>query len=108
MWSAIAFGILAGLLLLGAYKVVASRYITHAALYLALVLVSVAGLFILLEAPFIAAVQVLIYVGAVIAVFVFAVMLSELREIGGSRDDQPGFLGELKSSLRSPYWGGLP
>lgn len=107
MWSAIAFGILAGLLLLGALKVVTAQYITHAALFLAITLISVAGLFILLEAPFLAAVQVLVYVGAVIAVFVFAVMLSEIKEIGGA-EARKTFLQELRSGLRSPYYGGLP
>ena len=106
--STLAFAVLAGLLVLGAYKVVASQYITHAALFLALTLVSVAGIFVLLNAPFLAAVQVLVYVGAVIAVFVFAVMLSELQELGGARAAAKGFLQELRSALRSPYWGAFP
>ena len=108
IWSGVAFALLAALLLVSAYKVVATEYVTHAALYLALTLFSVAGLFVLLDAPFLAAIRVLVYVGAVIAVFVFAVMLSELQEIGAGATRFRGLIGELQAALRSPYWGALP
>lgn len=95
---------MAGLLLFSAYKTVATTYITHAALYLALTLFSVAGLFILLEAPFLAAVQVLVYVGAVLAVVIFAIMLSDVSELGGVRAEVRGWMAQI----RSPYWGAMP
>lgn len=82
----IFFGILAGITVLGAYKVVTARYITHAALYFGLVLVSVAGVFVLLNADFLAMAQILIYVGAVLTIFVFAVMLSGADELGEDRE----------------------
>lgn len=107
-WSALAFAVLAGLILLGGYKVVVAPYVTHAALFLALVLVSIAGLFVLLQAPFLAAVQVLVYAGAVMAVVIFAIMLSELKELGGERSPMRGLAAELRESLRSPYLGLLP
>lgn len=107
--SVVAFAVLAGLILLGAYKVVASPLITHSALYLALVLVSVGGVFLMLDAVFLAVVQVLVYGGAVMAVVIFAIMLSDQRELGAEGAGQGiGFVEELRNALRSRYWGLLP
>ncbi|MCS6963580.1 NADH-quinone oxidoreductase subunit J [Thermoflexus sp.] len=55
---------------------VLSRHLFHAVLYLILSLVGVAGLFVLLEAEFLAGVQVLIYIGAISILIIFAVMLT--------------------------------
>ena len=63
-------GGLAGLL------VVTSRNIVHAALYLVVALSSVAGTYLLLAAPFIAFVQVIIYVGAIVVLILFGIMLT--------------------------------
>ena len=59
-----------------ALAVVTSRNIFHSALFLILSFVGVAGLYVLLEAPFLAAVQILIYVGAIAVLIVFAIMLT--------------------------------
>lgn len=72
----LAFYILAVLVLGSALMVVTLRNIFHCALFLVLCLFSIAGIYILLEAEFIAAVQVLIYVGAVTILMIFAVMLT--------------------------------
>ena len=74
--AAIVFYVIAFVLLLSAIAVVALKNIFHAALFLVLALFSVAGLYILLSAEFLAAVQVLIYVGAVAILMIFAVMLT--------------------------------
>jgi len=63
-------GGLAGLL------VVTSRNIVHAALYLVVALSSVAGDYLLLAAPFVAFVQVIIYVGAIVVLILFGIMLT--------------------------------
>lgn len=55
---------------------VASPQPVHAAIYLGLVLGAVAGIYLTLSAEFLAAVQVLIYVGAVVTLILFAVMLT--------------------------------
>jgi len=68
IFSAITLG--AGLL------VVVSRNLFHAGLYLMLSLFGVAGLFVLLAAPFLAGVQVLIYVGAIAILIILAIMLT--------------------------------
>jgi NADH-quinone oxidoreductase subunit J len=65
-------------LVLGAsLGVVLSRNLFHSVLWLALALVGTAGLFVLLHAEFLAAVQVLLYAGGVVTIVVFAIMLTE-------------------------------
>jgi NADH-quinone oxidoreductase subunit J len=56
--------------------VVTSRNIVHAALWLVVALASVAGVFLLLAAPFVAFVQVIIYVGAIVVLSLFGIMLT--------------------------------
>lgn len=56
--------------------VVTMRNIMHSALFLALSLVSIAGLFILLNADFIAAVQILLYAGGIMVLILFAILLT--------------------------------
>ena len=73
-----------GLLVLGAsLGVVLARNLFHSVLWLALALVGTAGLFVLLHAEFLAAVQVLLYAGGVVTIVVFAIMLTE-RLVGDS------------------------
>ena len=74
--SVLPFGFLSVLILISAWWVVALSNLFRAALSLGLVLLGVAGLFILLEAEFLAFVQVLIYVGAILTLVVFAIMLT--------------------------------
>lgn len=62
--------------LASAVLVVALGNLFRAALSLGLVLVGVAGMFVLLEAEFLAFVQVLVYVGAILTLVVFAIMLT--------------------------------
>lgn len=70
------FIVLSAITLGGAVAVVTNKNVFHSALFLVVVLVSVAGLYLLLEAPFIAMVQVLIYVGAISTLIIFAIMLT--------------------------------
>jgi NADH-quinone oxidoreductase subunit J len=72
----IVFWILSVVILVSAFMVVSLRNIFHCALFLILCLFSVAGIFILLGAEFLAAAQVLIYVGAVAILMIFAIMLT--------------------------------
>ncbi len=60
----------------GGVGVVLNRNLIYAALYLVLSLFGVAGLFILLEAPFLAAVQILVYVGAISVLIAITVMVT--------------------------------
>jgi NADH-quinone oxidoreductase subunit J len=79
----IAFYIFAGLTLVCGFLVVAnpfSRNPVTSAMFLVLTIVSMAGLFVLLHAFFLAAVQVLVYAGAVIVLFLFVIMLLDIKE----------------------------
>jgi NADH-quinone oxidoreductase subunit J len=72
----VAFWILAIAMAGAAIGVVRSRNVVHAALYLVVVLAGAAGQYILPAAEFVAWVQVLIYIGAVIILFLFGIMLT--------------------------------
>ncbi len=75
-WVTIAFIVLAVGLVVSAFAVVALPRIVHAALSMVLFFLNIAGIYVLLQAEFIAAVQVIIYVGAVTVLFLFAIMLT--------------------------------
>ncbi|MGQ9467165.1 MAG: NADH-quinone oxidoreductase subunit J family protein [Anaerolineae bacterium] len=69
--------VLFGLMVLGgAIAVVTVRNLFHAALWLMLVFFGMAGLYVLLEAPFFAAAQLFIYMGAIGILIIFAIMLT--------------------------------
>jgi NADH-quinone oxidoreductase subunit J len=74
--SQLAFLVFAAVTIYAAWRVVAANDVMRAALALVVVLGSMAPLFILLAAEFVAVVQVLVYVGAVIILFLFGVMLT--------------------------------
>ena len=76
----ICFLLLATTLLVGALGVVLLPNVVYSAFLLAGVLLSIAGLYLLLNASFVAAAQVLIYVGAVNVLILFAIMLVNKRE----------------------------
>ena len=71
-----AFLALAAPMVVAALRVVTSRNVVHAALFLVLALAASAGLFILLSAEFVAWVLVLVSIGAVIVLFLFGIMIT--------------------------------
>ena len=73
----IVFGGLAVVLLASALAVVLTRNLFHSVLYLALSLVATAGLFLALDAEFLAAIQLLLYAGGVVTIVVFAIVVTE-------------------------------
>jgi NADH-quinone oxidoreductase subunit J len=75
-FSQVVFIILSAMALIGAVGVVTNRNLFRAALFLILSFVGVAGFYILLEAEFLAMVQLLVYVGAISILIIFAIMLS--------------------------------
>jgi NADH-quinone oxidoreductase subunit J len=72
----VAFLLLAVVGGLAGVAVVTSRNVVHAALWLVVALASVAGVYLLLAAPFVAFVQVIIYVGAIVVLLLFGIMLT--------------------------------
>ncbi len=81
----VAFWILAIAMAGAAIGVVRSQNVVHAALYLVVVLAGAAAQFILLAAEFVAWVQVLIYIGAVVILFLFGIMLTRAPMGGEGR-----------------------
>ena len=74
--EAFAFGFFTILTLGGGLGVVANRNLVRGAVWLMISLFGVAGYFVLLSAPFLAAVQILVYIGAIGILITFAVMLT--------------------------------
>ncbi|HUS56586.1 MAG TPA: NADH-quinone oxidoreductase subunit J [Thermoplasmata archaeon] len=79
-WEMFVFLFLAASALLSAMAVVRSREIVHSVIGLATCFIAVACLFIMLNAEFVAIIQILVYVGAVVIVILFGIMLTK-REI---------------------------
>lgn len=75
----LAFYVFAAILMLFAYKVVISPNPVHSALYLVLTMLMMAGFYFHLNAEFIAGVQIIVYAGAVMVLFVMVLMLFDLK-----------------------------
>lgn len=72
-WVFLAIGLV---VLIAGFRVVTSRNLVHAALFLVATLAATAGLFLMLSAEFVAWVLVLVYIGAVIVLFLFGIMIT--------------------------------
>jgi NADH-quinone oxidoreductase subunit J len=81
----IFFGIIALAMVVSAVRVVTTKNIVHAALYLVVVLAGAAAQFILTGAEFTGVTQVLVYIGAVVVLFLFGIMLTRAK-IGRDSD----------------------
>ena len=79
IFSDIVFYILAAILLVAAIRVITTRNPVHAALFLVLAFFTAAGIWLLLEAEFLAIALVLVYVGAVMVLFLFVVMMLDIN-----------------------------
>ncbi|MFW5432205.1 MAG: NADH-quinone oxidoreductase subunit J [Methylophilaceae bacterium] len=73
------FYVLATILLVSALRVITTRNPVHAALFLVLAFFTAAGIWLLLQAEFLAIVLVLVYVGAVMVLFLFVVMMLDIN-----------------------------
>ena len=73
----VVFWVLAVLLIGSAFSVVLTKNLFHSVLWLALSLTATAGIFLALDAEFLAAVQLLLYAGGVITIVVFAIVVTE-------------------------------
>ena len=79
MVQEIIFSVLAALVVGSALGVITARNPVHAVLFLVLAFVGSAGLWLLLEAEFLGIVLVLVYVGAVMVLFLFVVMMLDIK-----------------------------
>jgi NADH-quinone oxidoreductase subunit J len=93
----IIFLIAAAVILVSAVMVVTTRNMVHAALWLISTLFGVAVIFAVLEAGFLAVVQVVVYIGAIAIMFIFAVMLTsrEMRDKGPQMNKRAWLAGLL-------------
>ena len=79
------FYVIAAGIVFSAIRVVTSQNVVHAALYLVAVLAGVGAQYVVLAAEFVAATQVLVYIGAIVVLFLFGIMLTRTR-IGRDQD----------------------
>ena len=96
----IFFYLFAAMITWSAIRVVTAKNVVHAALYLVAVLAAVGAEYILLAAEFVAATQVLVYIGAIVVLFLFGVMLTRAR-IGVEQDltHRGAIVGGIATSL---------
>jgi NADH-quinone oxidoreductase subunit J len=81
----IAFAVLAIAMCLSALRMVTTKNLVHAALYLTVVLAGAAGIYILLAAEFVAVTQVLVYIGAIVVLVLFGLFLTR-APLGTNQD----------------------
>lgn len=92
----VGFWIIGAIMIVAAVRVVTTRNVVHAALWLVVVLGGVAAQYILGAAEFVAVSQIMVYIGAVMVLFLFGIMLTRAK-IGTEKD------------LNNPMWGvGVP
>ena len=75
----IFFYVIAAVMVFAAIRIVTVKNVVHAAMYLVLVLSGVAAQYVLLASEFIAATQVLVYIGAIVVLVLFGVMLTRAK-----------------------------
>jgi NADH-quinone oxidoreductase subunit J len=79
MGEAVAFYVAAALILGFAVLVITARSTVHSVMFLVLNFLCVAGLYVMLSAPFLAVIQVLVYAGGIVVLYLFVVMLVKLK-----------------------------
>jgi NADH-quinone oxidoreductase subunit J len=89
------FWVLAVIMSVSALRVVTTRNVVHAALYLVVTLMGAAAMYILLFAEFVAWVQVLVYVGAIVVLALFGLMLTRAPIGKGDFDNDQRLLAAL-------------
>ena len=96
----IGFGIVAAVMVAAALNVVLSKNVVHSALSLVMVMAGAAAQYLLLAAEFVAVTQVMVYIGAVMVLFLFGVMLTRAK-LGKDTDlnNEKGWLVGLPIAL---------
>jgi NADH-quinone oxidoreductase subunit J len=99
------FYILLALAISSAIAILVVRSIINAALSLIVCVLSIAGLFILLEAEFLAVVQVLVYAGGILLLIIFGIMITRQQENQSTRRVWPALI--ITAILTGLLWTGL-
>lgn len=79
--QSILFYLLGGVAVASALLVILQRNAVHSAVYLVVTFLSMAGIFVTLEAEFVAAVQVFVYAGGIVVLFLFVILLVQLEQL---------------------------
>ena len=87
----LAFAILAVVMIVGAVGVITLRQPVHAALSLVGTLLTLAAMYVTLQAHFLAAIQVIVYAGAIVVLFLFVIMLLNVQG-----EDRPATFGWMR------------
>lgn len=97
----VAFLLFGGLAFICSVMVVAQRNPTHSALFLILSFLNVACIYVLLGAEFVAVTQIIVYTGAILVLFLFAVMLVRMEDLPEMYGGHPvqGFVGPVLGLL---------
>ena len=95
----VAFGIIAAIMVFGAVRVVTTANVVHAAVYLVMVLAGAAAQFILLGAEFVAVTQVMVYIGAIVVLFLFGIMLTRAPMLGTEKPSRDNWIVSAGTSL---------
>ena len=82
----VLFLIIAVISVVSAFLVVTQRNVIYSALFLVITLCGLAVLYLLLNAPFLAAIQIIVYAGAIMVLFLFVIMLLNLKKDEFGRD----------------------
>ena len=101
----LAFYAFSALALFGALAVLLTRNVLYAAFFLLLTLLGVAGLFVLASADFLAVAQIMIYVGGVLVLVIFGVMLTHKPELpANTNSQQPNRIASLNRAGAQASW----
>jgi NADH-quinone oxidoreductase subunit J len=87
----VVFGILAAVMVISAWKVVTTKNVVRAVLYLVVVLAGAGAQYLLLASEFIFVVQIIVYIGAIFVLFLFGTMLTRApigRDVGLDNDQK--------------------
>jgi NADH-quinone oxidoreductase subunit J len=98
-WQEVLLWVLGGAMVLAALRVVTSKNVVHAALYLVATLMGAAAIYVMLFAEFVAWVQVLVYVGAIVVLMLFGLMLTRAPIGPGNFDNSQRLLAAACSLL---------
>lgn len=79
MLETLAFSVLAVCVLVSGYFSVTSKHLVRSVLWLAMLLISMAALYLMLQSPFLAAIQIILYTGGVITLMLFGVMMTDQK-----------------------------
>ena len=92
MLSTLFFYYLFAMIIGSAVMMITRKHIVHAVLYMLLMFFHIAGIYVMLEAEFLAAIQLIVYAGAILVLYLFVIMLVSLEKLKTLREQLFGHL----------------